>query len=185
MKPATRTASAAPATKRRFLARFFSAPDTSDPLYLTNQTWGQKACRLFLISAPLALLVAGVMAVIVLSVPKTPKQPKELTKAEIAAIVLPNFNPNIKLDSNKALEVVEVHFEHAASDLIMGNFRNKSDQPINQAVVVFDLTDASGSQIGGITITEANVQPGATRQFHQAIDQPNAKYAVVREVRTQ
>jgi len=92
MKPNARPAQGAPVSKPGLLARFLSGPSTSDPLYLTNQTFGQKARRLLLIVAPLVLVVAVAVAAIAILSPKTSKAVKELSPAEVAARTLPAFN---------------------------------------------------------------------------------------------
>jgi hypothetical protein len=166
------------------LERFLSAPSASDPLYLSNRTFGQKLSRALLIALPVA--VAGGVAIVAIQfyASKTVKPAKELTPAEIAAKVLPNFNRKFELDTNKDLEVLEVHFEHAASSLLVGNLQNKTSHTIQEAVVVFDLTNARGSQLGGVTVTETNLAPGAVREFKQPIEQSTAAYALVRDVQT-
>ena len=184
MKPEARSAADAPAAKPGLLARFLSGPAPSDPLYLTNQTFGQKARRILLIASPLLVVIAGVLLAIALSRPKTDKAPKELTSAEVREKVLPAFNKEIKLDSNKDLEVTEIHFEHAGGSVMVGNIRNKTDHRIVQAIVVFELADAARSGLGAVTVTETNLAPGAVRTFKQPIEQTTAMYALVREVET-
>jgi len=56
---------------------------------------------------------------------------------------------------------------------------------IREAVVVFDLMDAGGSALGGITVTENNLAAGSVRKFQRDIEQKTATYALVREVHTQ
>lgn len=185
MKPGARSAEGAPAAKPGLFARFLAAPAPSDPLYLTNRTFGQKARRTLLIVSPLIVVVAGVIVAIGIFGPKSDKAPRELTVAEIKAKVLPDFNREIKLDSNKDIEVTEVHFDHpAGSSLIVGNLENKTDHPIIQAVIVFELADPAHSGLGGVIVTETNLAPGATRTFRKPVEQTNAMYALVREVET-
>jgi hypothetical protein len=185
MTPAGSKAQTAPDGKSGpfdFLERFLSAPAPDDPLYLSNQTFGQKAKRMLVIAAPLALVIAGLLVIVLLYGPAR-KAPRQLTSAEIAAKILPNFNDHIKLEVNKDLEVVEVHVDD--SGVMVGNLKNTSTHPIQEAVVVFDLVDADRSQLGGVTITETNLQPGSMRKFQKPIEQRNAALALVREVRTQ
>ena len=184
MKPGAKPAQGAPAAKPGLFARWFSGPAPSDPLYLTNQTFGQKARRLLLILAPLVVVVVGVIVAIGILSPKTTKAPKELTPAEVAAKVLPGFSTDIKLDSNKDLEVMEVHFEHNGDTQIVGNLKNVTDHKIAEAIVVFDLADTSLSRLGGVTVTETDLAPGAVRAFKRSIEQATAAYGMVREVQT-
>ena len=66
---------------------------------------------------------------------------------------------------------------------MVGNIHRRNHQ-ILQEVVVFDLADPSNSDLGGVTVTELNLAPGATRTFKKPIEQTNAMYALVREVET-
>jgi hypothetical protein len=184
MKPGARSSEGAPAAKPGLFARFLSGPAPSDPLYLTNQTPGQKARRLLLMLSPVLVVIAGGLLAITLLSPKTDKGPKQLTSAEIRAKVLPDFNKEIKLESNQDLEVTEVHFEHTGTSMIVGNLRNKTNHQIVQAVIVFELGDASRSGLGGVTVTETNLAPGSVRTFKKPIEQSNAMFALVREVET-
>jgi hypothetical protein len=184
MKPAARSEQGAPAAKPGWFARLLNGPEQSDPLYLTNQTFGQKARRVLFMISPMIVVIAAGLVAITMFAPKTTKAPKAPTSAEVRAKVLPDFNQEFKLDSNRDLEVTEVHFEHAGGNLMVGNIHNKSNHEIIQAVIVFDLADPSNSDLGGVTVTELNLAPGATRTFKKPIEQTNAMYALVREVET-
>lgn len=182
MKPGGRPAQGAPATKQGWFARILSGPSQSDPLYLTNQTSGQKARRILLMVSPMIVVIAGgLIAIFVLS-PKTTQAPRQVTVAELKAKVLPEYNQPIKLETNQDLEVTEVHFEHSGGNQIVGNLKNRSSHKIIEAVVVFDLADPDNSGLGGVTITELNLPPGSSRTFRKPIDQSNAIHAMVREV---
>jgi hypothetical protein len=184
MKPGARSTEDAPAAKPGFFARILNGPSQSDPLYLTNQTSGQKARRVLLMVSPMLLVIVAGLVVIKMVAPKTSKAPRALTNAELRATVLPEFNKKITLETNKDLEVTEVHFEHSAGNFITGHIRNATDHRIIEAVVIFDLADHLNSGLGGITVTETNLDPGASRTFRQSIEQADATYALVREVAT-
>ncbi len=184
MKPGARSAEGAPAAKPGFFARILNGPSHSDPLYLTNQTSGQKARRILLMVSPMLLVIVGGVVAIKMLAPKTSTAPRAPTAEEVRAKVLPNFNQEITLESNKDLEVTEVRFEHSGGNMMVGNIHNKSDHAIVQAVVVFDLADPSESALGGVTVTELNLAPGTMRTFKMPIEQTNAIRAVVREVST-
>jgi hypothetical protein len=184
MKPKVRAAEGAPAARPGPFARFLSGPAPSDPLYLTNQTVGQKARRILLMLSPVLVVIAGGLLAITLLSPRTARGPKQLTSAEIRAKVLPDFNKEIKLDSNQDLEVTEVHFEHTGASMMVGNLHNKTNHSIEQAVIVFELADASRSELGGVTVTETNLAPGTVRTFKKPIEQTSAMFALVREVET-
>jgi hypothetical protein len=186
MKPRAQHEPNASPRKSGVLERFLSAPAPNDPLYLTNRTFGQKMQRVLLFGVPVVVLLAGITVALIAFGPKpVPKVVKEPTNAEIMAKVLPNLNQGIELDSNKDVEVQEVHFEHSGGNLMVGSMQNKSDHLIREAVVVFDLADIHGTQLGGITVTESDLAPGAVRKFQKGIEQSDAKFAVVREVRSQ
>src|SRR5579872_6065376 len=105
MKPSGRPSGDAPAAKPGLLDRLFSSPDTSDPLYLTNQTFGQKARRYLRLAIPLVVVIAVALAAIGLFAPKHPIQAKQPTQAEIAAKSLTAFDKQFKLDYNKDVEI--------------------------------------------------------------------------------
>jgi hypothetical protein len=184
MKPGSRPAQGASTAKPGLLARLLNGPVHSDPLYLTNQTLGQKTRRILFLASPVILVMAIGLVALFLFGPKTIKAPKAPTAAEVRARVLPDFDKEFKLDSNKDLEVTEVHFEHNGDNVIVGNIRNTSNHQIIQATVTFDVADPSHSDLGGVTVTEINLSPGAIRAFKQPIEQTNAMYALVREVAT-
>ena len=158
------------------------ARSAEDPLYLTNQTTGQKARRIFLMASPMIVVIAGGLIAIAVLSPATTKAPRQVSAAEVKAKVLPEFNQAIKLESNQDLEVTEVHFEHAGGNQIVGSLKNKSSHQIIQAVAVFDLADVDNSGLGGVTVTELNLRAGESRAFRQPIDQANAMHAMVREL---
>jgi hypothetical protein len=187
MTPDARQAQAATPHRSRWLAaldRFLATPAPSDPLYLTNRTLTQKLTRAFAILVPLVAVGLAIFLWFDLA-PKKVKPVRELTAQEKAELVLPNFNKDIKLETNTDVQVLEVRFEHAGASVMTGSIRNQTDHLLHEAVVVMDLTDGTGSQLGGVTIRETDLKPGATREFKQTIEQKTATYAVVREVHTQ
>ena len=56
--------------------------------------------------------------------------------------------------------------------------------PLETAEIVFDLSDAFGSHLGGVTQRLENLEPQKRQQFRMAIDQKDARFAIVSEVRT-
>jgi hypothetical protein len=184
MKPAVRSAEGAPAAKPGFFARILNGPAVSDPLYFTNQTFGQKARRMLLLASPVILVLAGGALAIKVLAPTKSKAPKPLTNAELRAKVLPEFNRPITLEANQDIEVTEVHFEHTGGNSIVGNIRNKGTHQIVEATMVFELADPANSGLGAVTVRETNLPPGTSRTFRMPIEQANATYAMVREVDT-
>jgi hypothetical protein len=174
-----------PARKPGLLSRLLSPPAPSDPLYLSNRTSFQKVRRVLLIAVPLLLLAGGLFVATRIDNSRTPKPVAELTPAEVAAKTLPAFNKEIKLDTNRDVEVIDVHVEHSRGTQLVGNLRNTTSHRIAEAVVVFDLANDIRSQLGGVTVTETNLPPGAIRSFRKPIEQATAVHVVVREMRSQ
>jgi len=189
MKPGAQTTQDAAAPEmpglRGRLERFLAGPEVNDPLYLTNRTFGERAQRVAMMAVPVFVVAGAIMLALYIWAPKAPKPVKQLTAAELAAKVLPNFNGNIKVETNHDIQVLEVHFEHNGPSQMLGNLQNNTDRVIPRAVVVFDLVDSDGSQLGGVTVTETNMAPGSVRKFQKGIDQKTAAFAMVREVRSQ
>lgn len=186
MKPSGPVAPGTPQGKPGFLERFLSSPASSDPFYLTNQTFGQKLRRFSLTAAPMLLVLGLLAGGLMFFRPKVSGEAKEMTTAERAAKILPGFEKKeFKLDTNKDIEVMEMSCNSPVMGQLTGTVRNNSGGLLAEVVVVLDLLDADGSQLGGITITEKNLAPGTSRNFQKAIDQTTAVQAVVRNVRTQ
>jgi hypothetical protein len=187
MKPTPRSTENAPAPKTGLagmMQRMISGPAVSDPMYLTNQTFGQKAKRLMMVAAPILILVLGAAGAMSYYGSKQ-VDPSKTHNGEATVNVLPDFHPDTNLDSNKNLDVLEVRFDHSEGNVMTGVFQNKTNHVIGEAVVVFDLFDDSASLLGGVTVSEANLEPGSSRKFQMPIEQSNAEHAVVRDVHAQ
>lgn len=170
---------------REPVERFLAGSASSDPLYLSNRTLGQKIRLGVLIGIPFAAVIAAIaMAALGVfdSPERMPAPAKQLTNAEIAAKMLPDLNKEIALDSNKNLGVAEVAVQHAGGTRVAGTVRNNTDHVITDAEVVFDLTNSTGSRVGAITSRIARVEPKSTAAFSTPIEQSTAAFAVVREV---
>jgi len=169
---------------RRPIERFLSggfAP--SDPLYLTRRTIGQRIRAALVIGAP-CLIVAGLMALALSNhfVKKT-VMPKDLSPAEVAARMLPNLD-HIKLDTNRDVDVMEVHVDRTKGTAVMGTVMNNTTHEIHSAEIVFDLTDSTGTQLGGVSQKMENLAPRIRRDFRLQIAQNTASLVLVREVKT-
>jgi hypothetical protein len=167
----------------RFLAGG-TAP--SDPLYLTNRTTSQKVKLALLIGIP-CLAVGGVVYGMLNNAFNFggPPPAREITPAEVAAKLLPKMDPNMRVQTEKEIEVLEVRVQRGAETALVGSMKNTSDHEIRQAEAVFDLTDSSGSQLGGVSAKVENVKAGSTATFRVPIRQTSASFALVREIRTQ
>jgi hypothetical protein len=167
------------------IERFLSGgPAPSDPFYLTNRTFGQKVKLGILIAAP-CLIVAGFVGIALMHVfgKSTAGPAPEPTAAEVLAKILPNMAKDIKIDVNRDVEVVEVHVDHTGDIKLSGTLKNNTSRAV-AAEVVFDLTDAAGSQVGAVSGQVEGIAPNATANFQFPIKQQDAAFALVREVRT-
>src|SRR5882757_3657063 len=99
-------------------------PAPSDPLYLTNRTWGQKLKSWSVIAVPLVILIGGVGLTLsnVLD-PPAAKPIAEMSSAEVAAKTLPNLK-NLKIESNHNVDVLEVRVTHDGGTKMVGVVKN-------------------------------------------------------------
>jgi hypothetical protein len=175
-----------PGLLRAYLERALSGgrrPD--DPFYLSNRTLDQKLKVWLAIGVPCLLLAGGfVMAMSNLFHPaKT--APPELTPTEIAKKLLPRLDQDLQLETNKDIEIVEVHVERANGTQLEGSLRNKTGRLIRTVEVAFNLTDAAGSQLGAVNIKVENLAANGVSRFKLPLHEPAAAFALVREVRAQ
>jgi len=171
---------------RKFLESivFAGMRPTEDPLYLSNRTIRQKIKLGVLIGLP--LVVVGALLLYALNEHKNPRQAPaaQLTPEQIAQKMLPNLNGDLKVDSNRNLEVMDVHVQQGKPLRLTGEVRNKTSHAIQNAQIVFDLTDKLGSRLGAVSTTVARIEANASARFDFPIPQPNAAFALVREVDT-
>ncbi len=156
----------------------------SDPLYLSRRTVGQRLRRVAVVAAP-CLVVAGLISLGLTRyfVKKTPMPKLDMSPAEIAAKMLPNMD-SVKLNTNRDVDVVEVHVDHSKGTALMGTVMNNTTHPIEMTEIVFDLTDSTGSQLGGVSQRMENLAPQVRQNFRLPIEQTSANFVLVREVRT-
>jgi hypothetical protein len=158
----------------------------SDPLYLTNRSMGQKVKVGLLVAIPCLILGYVVYGMLTNSFDFGERPPmREATPAEVAAKLLPKMDPNMKVAADKDVEVLEVRVDHAAPMALVGSMKNTTDHPIHMAEAVFDLTDATGSQLGGVSATVQNLKARSTASFRIPIQQATAAFALVREIHSQ
>ncbi len=189
MKPAGQPV-AAPQRKgwlgrlRARLDRFLAGDAQSDPLYLTHRTIGQRLRVVAVIGTP-CLVVAGLMALALTNyfVKKTPVPKLDMSPGELAAKMLPNMD-HIKLDTNRDVDVMEVHVDHTKGAALTGTVMNNTNHEIQTAEIIFDLTDSTGSQLGGVSQKLENLAPQIRQNFRLPIEQTNARFVLVREVKT-
>ena len=163
-----------------------SRPAPSDPLYLSNRTFDQKA-KLWLAIAVPCLILAGVTVLGLSHVfrAKLPGPAPEPSAAELAAKLLPNVDKSIQIEVNKAVQVLDAHVESEGGMKVAGTVKNNTDRPIHTTEIILNLTDTTGSFLGAVSAQVDNLAPNATAKFQIAIEQKDAAFALVREVQTQ
>ncbi|HEY1217749.1 MAG TPA: FxLYD domain-containing protein [Bryobacteraceae bacterium] len=171
---------------RQRLEQLINGPANTDPLYLSNRTIWQRIRVVAIMVVPF-LLVAGVLAVAWSDVfkGKDAPKPRELTAAERAARVLPNFNTKIQLPTNHDLDVQDAHVEHGSPTHIAGLIKNNTDHVIASASLVFDLTDERWSRLGAVNTRVGELPPHCTTPFRFTVAQDTAEHVLVREYQTQ
>lgn len=160
-------------------------PAPSDPLYLTNRTTAQKLRSWSVVAVPVIILMGGVgLSLSSYLNPPESKPVKEPTAAEVAARILPNLK-DIKLDSNKDIEVVEVRIERSGGGVRMvGSVKNRTTHAISSAEITCDLTDAAGTQLGAVSAHVDNIPASGTKTFELPVKQTDANFVLIREIVT-
>lgn len=185
MKP---QGSAAPRPARRWLGplrgpveRFLNGPGSSDPLYLSNRTRGQKVRLGVLIGLPCAMVLTFVALAALgkFDAAHLRRPPPVVSDAEVAARMLPGLSHGVAPRSDSGLEVLEVA---VGGGRIASTVRNVRDHAIVDAEVTFELTDGVGSRLGAVNCRLPRIEARATAAFHAAIPQTDAVRAVVREM---
>lgn len=160
-----------------------SAP--ADPLYLTNRSLGRTIKSWSLVAIP-CLFIVGLVAFTLskdYSGPPEAAPRKEPSAEETARKILPDIARDIKIDSNKDVEVVQVRVDRSAMKLA-GTVRNNTAHAIAVADVVFDLANTSGSQVGAVRGHIENLPPKTAKDFEFPIKQRDATFVLVRELST-
>jgi len=158
-------------------------PAPTDPLYLTNRTWNQKIKTWSVVAVPLLILIGGVALTLSNILTPETKPIAEMSPAEVAAKVLPNLK-NLKIESNHSLDVMEVSIVQRGGTKMVGTVRNLTNREIATADLSCDLTDASGTQLGAVTVTIENIPPSGTKAFEIPLKQTETAFALVREIST-
>jgi len=164
--------------------RILSGPAPTDPLYLSNRTWKQKARLAAYFGVPLAVVV-GVVLYSLLSPPPAVEKPySEPSAAEVAArtAIIPK---DFKLEQSTDLQVVEVGVDRSSlPHHVTGILRNNTSMRFGGAELTFDLTDDKGSRVGSTVALVDDIQPLTTMRFATTIPQRNVTYVLVREVKS-
>jgi hypothetical protein len=167
------------------LNKFLNKGGSSDPLYLSNRTFMQKAGIWLTIGVPSFVLLVGLGLVLSgyfnQDSPVSPP-PVGLSNAEIAQKMLPDLNKNLHIASQHDLEVQDVHIIRAGSVTLAGLALNNTDHALKKVELVFELTDRNGSRQGAVTTVLTNLAARSTVPFRFAIEQQAAAFALVREI---
>jgi hypothetical protein len=165
--------------------RFLSRPAHVDPLYLTNRSLTKRIKYWSLVAIPCVVVIGLVALTLSRDYFDQPKAapPKELSQEELARKTLPNIATDLTIDSNKDVEVTEVHVDQSGMR-VTGTIRNKTAHGIAVADVIFNLTDKAGSQVGAVSSHIENLAPKSTKDFQFPIKQQNAAFVLVRELNT-
>jgi len=161
-----------------------SGRKNADPLYLSNRTWKGQVWLGLKIALPLAAVGGGVTWYLLARVSRPPPPKYDLTPAEVAAkLRLPDLG-NVKSQTNRDLEVVEVGVDRSGPVALAGVVRNTTAHTIASAEVDFDVADTNGSRVGKETARFHDLAPEGEARFRIPIAYENATLATVRGIRT-
>jgi hypothetical protein len=167
------------------IEKFLSGGGSSDPLYLSNRTFMQKAGIWLLLGLPSVILLTGLGLVLLgffdRSKPVAPP-PAGLTDAELAQKMLPDLNRDLHVDSQHQVDVQDVHVLRVGPVKLAGLALNNTDHAISKVEIVFELTDKEGSRQGAVSTELANLPAKSSVPFQFAIEQQTAAFALVREI---
>jgi hypothetical protein len=167
------------------IERYLNKGGSSDPLYLSNRTFMQKAGVWLIIGVPSVVLLGGLGLVLSgyfnQDAPVAPP-PVGLSNAEIAQKMLPDLNKDLHINSQHDLEVQDVHITRTGSIKLAGLALNNTDHAIKKVELVFELTDRNGSRQGAVSTELTNLAARSTVAFQFAIEQQTAAFALVREI---
>lgn len=167
------------------LERFVSGSAPSDPLYVTNRTFGQRIRTALLFGVP-ALAIGGMIYMGLgrqFDKPGDPKPSAPLpATGEITAKVLPHLEKTYQSESDHDVSVSEATVAHGSDSNISGKLKNNTDRMVVMADVVFDVTDEGGSALGAVMVRVENIAAHSTVPFRKSIEQHTARGAVVREI---
>jgi hypothetical protein len=138
-------------------------------------TWKKKAGMI------LSVIAVGVGVYFLVDVLQShADKPESQTTGAVAPIVPPNF----KVEKNKDLAVEEIEFnKNVEPKVITGTLKNLTDKTFVACDVSFDLTTKGGTQLGGVATTVRDLGPHGSAKFRIQVSQPEAAFALVRELR--
>jgi hypothetical protein len=180
----TVTPPARPGSVRDRFRRFLDGPDIHDPLYLTNRSLGQRVRLGLLVGTPVVIVCTLVALAVSNKIAKNTAPPVEVSAAEIAARSMPELNQSLKVPMNTDLQVEQAAVEPVSPPYVSGTMRNTSDRRYPYARAIFDLADATGSEIGTVSAELHDLAPHSVVKFRFPIQQTGAVFVLLREIAT-
>ena len=175
-----------PGRRGGLLERWLSGPSSSDPLYLTNRSFFQKARLWLLIGIP-SVAVAAFSALSSSGYfQRQPVPPAAVLAGDPASeqLPLPSLD-RIHVNTTRDIDLLSVEVSRDPGTILKGRVRNNTDRHFRSVDLIFDLTDAAGSQLGAISIHLPALQAKGMTEFHQALEQKTAVNALIRDVRAE
>jgi len=161
----------------------------SDPLYLTNRTWGQKLKVATLVAAPVLLLIALVTVGATNRLRFDKVDPYEhppmeaSPQAEAPPPAAPQRTLPDAISASTDLDVVNLRIARDAHPpAVTGVVRNKTNRKVASAEVSYYLADTAGSLVGTDKTEVANVEPHGSVAFRMPLKIAKAEYVFVRDV---
>ena len=98
---------------------------------------------------------------------------------------MPNVDKISNIEVNKDVQVLDAHIEREGGGKVAGTVKNNTGRLIHTTEIILNLTDKTGSLLGAVSAQVDDLAPNATVNFRVPIEQPDAAFALVREVQTQ
>ncbi len=155
-------------------------PAPSDPLYLSKRTPRQKILFALKVAAPLVVLGGMALFAFRSSVVRRNEPKLDLSPAEVAAKFMPDVD-RIKIVTNHDVEISSVGVDPRGPALT-GSVKNNTARTLRSVEVIFDVTDANGSKLGGVKADFESLAPHSQSDFRVPIQPTNAAIAVVRDI---
>jgi len=106
--------------------------------------------------------------------------PRELTKAEIAAKLLPELK-DLKVDSVHDVDLLNLRVEKSPM-MAKGAVRNRTNRQLRNVDVMLAMLDRGGSLRGSVTARITNIAPGETTPFSVPLADPKVASLLLREI---
>jgi hypothetical protein len=168
---------------RARLDRFLSGAPQDDPFYLSNRTVAQKARIWLLIGIPCLVVIGLVAFALSRRGGAEDVRTTDLTPAQLAAKMLPDYSKTVRLAASDGVNVDEVQVQHSDPPKLIGVVKNNTGHVVNSADIVCELLSPRGSRLGAVTAHVGEIAPHMTARFEVEIAQDTARSATVTEIR--